>query len=274
MKRIYDWDARFNHRNFTVADLRAAKGQRVLTQTTANNAEEAAAAREAGIDLIMGNAQNTAAVRGGAPDMFFTAAVSLPDHPTETDVLRAAFAAMKDGADSVYTARGPHIVEMLAREEIPVMCHLGLVPRRSTWKGGLRAIGRDAAEAMVLLQDFRDMENAGAFSVEAEVIVAEVMAEISKRTSLLTSSLGSGSGGDIIYLFQNDICGEQPDSPRHASAFGNIHALQEEIRAERRRALAAFDEAAKSGGFPADGNTAFMDPAELAKFREMLEESG
>ena len=40
MKRIYDWDARFNHRNFTVADLRAAKGQRVLTQTTANNAEE------------------------------------------------------------------------------------------------------------------------------------------------------------------------------------------------------------------------------------------
>ena len=28
MKRIYDWDARFNHRNFTVADLRAAKGQR------------------------------------------------------------------------------------------------------------------------------------------------------------------------------------------------------------------------------------------------------
>ena len=45
MKRIYDWDARFNHRNFTVADLRAAKGQRVLTQTTANNAEEAAAAR-------------------------------------------------------------------------------------------------------------------------------------------------------------------------------------------------------------------------------------
>ena len=161
----------------------------------------------------MGNAQNTAAVREGAPDMFFTAAVSLPDHPTETDVLRAAFAAMKDGADSVYTARGPHIVEMLAREEIPVMCHLGLVPRRSTWKGGLRAIGRDAAEAMALLQDFRDMENAGAFSVEAEVIVAEVMAEISKRTSLLTSSLGSGSGGDIIYLFQNDICGEQPDSP-------------------------------------------------------------
>ena len=132
MKRIYDWDAKLSQRNYTAADLRTLKGVRKLVQTTANTTEEAAAARDAGLDLIMGNAQNTRAVRQGAPDMFFTAAVALPDHPTSSDVLRAAFAAMKDGADSVYTARGPHIVEILAREEIPVMCHLGLVPRRST----------------------------------------------------------------------------------------------------------------------------------------------
>ena len=39
---------------------------------------------------------------------------------------------------------GPHIVEILAKEEIPVMCHLGLVPRKSGWKGGLRAVGATA----------------------------------------------------------------------------------------------------------------------------------
>ena len=135
MKRIYDWDAKFQLRNYTVADLLNCKGRKILTQTTANSMEEAAAAKDAELDLIMGNAINTAAVRQGAPDMFFTAAVPLPDYPTETDVLKAAFSAMKNGADSIYTARGPHIVEMLAKEEIPVMCHLGLVPRRSTWKG-------------------------------------------------------------------------------------------------------------------------------------------
>ena len=270
MKRIYDWDAKFQHRNYTAADLLACKGKTVLTQTTANSIEEAAAAREAGLDLIMGNAINTAAVRQGAPDMFFTAAIPLPDYPTETDVLTAAFAAMKDGADSVYTARGPHIVEILAKEEIPVMCHLGLVPRRSTWNGGLRAIGRDADEAMDLLQKFRDMENAGAFSVEAEVIMAEVMTEISKRTSLLTSSLGSGSGGDIIYLFQNDICGEQPEAPRHAQAFGNIYALQEEIKKERRRALKAFHNAAKSGAFPTPQTTPHMQPEAYDAFLDRL----
>ena len=146
MKRIYDWDAKFSLRNFTAADLRALKGIRKLTQTTANSEEEAAAAADAGIDLVMGNAVNAEAVRRGAPHHFYTAAIPMPDHPTEKDVLEAAFLAMKHGADSVYTARGPHIVELLAKEQIPVMCHLGLVPRRSTpSKRAWRKVGSTAA---------------------------------------------------------------------------------------------------------------------------------
>ena len=271
MKRIYDWDATFNLRNYTVADLRALKGVRQLVQVTANSAEESAAATDAGIDLVMGNSPNAAAVRAGAPTLFYTAAISLPDFPTETDVLREAFRAMQAGADSVYTARGPHIVELLAREEIPVMCHLGLVPRKSTWKGGLRAIGGSAEEAMALWQTFRTMEDAGAFSVEAEVICDRVMREISRRTTLITSSLGSGSGGDIIYQFQNDVCGEQPERPRHARAFGNIHRLQEQIRSERRTALAAFREAVMHGDYPARDEVATIADTEFDQFLEALD---
>ncbi|MDJ0824030.1 MAG: 3-methyl-2-oxobutanoate hydroxymethyltransferase [Rhodobacter sp.] len=270
MKRIYDWAARPQTRNYTAADLRALKGRRVLTQTTANSAEEASAAWDAGLDLIMGNCQHAAEVRAGGPQMFYTAALGLPDFPTERDVLTAAFAAMQAGADSVYTARGPHIVELLAREEIPVMCHLGLVPRKSTWKGGLRAIGKTAEEALALWQDFRTMEDAGAFSVEAEVICAPVLAEISRRTTLVTSSLGSGSGGDIVYLFQNDICGEAPDRPRHARAFGNLHALYDRIRSERRAALAAFKAAAEAGTYPAPVERAGIADEELERFRDAL----
>lgn len=198
----------------------------------------------------------------------------MPDFPTEKDVLTAAFKAMKDGADSVYTARGPHIVEMLAREQIPVMCHLGLVPRRSGWHGGLRAIGRTADEAFALWQSFRRMEDAGAFSVEAEVIPAPVMSEISRRTSLVTMSLGSGSGGDVIYLFQNDICGERRDRPRHARAFGDIHTLQEKIRQERRSALSAFKSAVQDGGFPSETETAKIDDAEFSRFLERIDREG
>ena len=270
MKRIYDWDARFQLRNYTAADLRELKGVRKLTQTTANSEEEAAAAADAGIDLVMGNAVHAEAVRKGAPTHFYTAAIPMPDYPTERDVLEAAFLAMKHGADSVYTARPAHIVEMIAREGIPVMCHLGLVPRRSTWNGGLRAIGKMAEEAYELWQAFRRMEDAGAFSCEAEVICDRVMAEISKRTSIVTSSLGSGSGGDIIYLFQNDICGEQADSPRHARAFGNIHALNEQIRAERRNALTKFREAVESQDYPGIAETPVIDDREFEGFLNKL----
>ena len=271
MKRIYDWDAKFSLRNFTAADMRALKGVRKLTQTTANSEEEAAAAADAGIDLVMGNAVNAEAVRRGAPHHFYTAAIPMPDHPTEKDVLEAAFLAMKHGADSVYTARGPHIVELLAKEQIPVMCHLGLVPRRSTWNGGLRAIGKTANEAIALWRSFRRMEDAGAFSVEAEVICDRVMAEISKRTTLITSSLGSGSGADIIYLFQNDICGEQPESPRHARAFGNLYALEQKMQQERRAALSAFNEAVTSGTYPAKQETAQIGDDEFDEFANLIE---
>ncbi len=270
MKRIYDWDAKFSLRNYTASDLRALKGIRKLVQTTANTTEEAAAAKDAGIDLIMGNAHNTPAVRQGAPELFFTAALGLPDFATERDVLTAAFAAMKDGADSTYTARGPHIVELLAREDIPVMCHLGLVPRKSTWRGGLRAVGKTADEAIALWNAFRTMEDAGAFSVEAEVICDRVMAEISSRTSLLTSSLGSGPGADIIYLFQNDICGEQCESPRHARAFGDLNSLYEQIKHQRRVALTAFRESVEEEQFPNPYECATISDAEFESFFERL----
>ena len=132
MKRIYTWDAQFSLRNHTAADIRACKGNTVLTQTTANTREEAAAAADAGIDMLICNATNVEIVRTGAPYHFLTAALTIPDWQTDDDVLRGALTALKQGADSIMTARRLEIVEMLAKEDIPVMGHLGLVPRKST----------------------------------------------------------------------------------------------------------------------------------------------
>ena len=150
------------------------------------------------------------------------------------------------------------------------MCHLGLVPRKSGWRGGLRAVGKTAEEAMELWNAFRRMEDAGAFSVEAEVIADRVLAEISRRTRLITMSLGSGSGGDVIYLFQNDICGEQKERPRHARAFGDLHGLHERIRSERRAALQAFREAVDAGAFPNETETAALAEADFEAFLSAL----
>jgi len=269
-RRVYTWAAKPAVRSLTVADLKEGKGKRKWTQVTANTADEAAAAAAAGLDMIICNSQNVGAVRSGDDTLFLTAAIGLPDYPTHDDILREAFRALSLGADAVLTARSMDVVEMLAAEEIPVMGHLGLVPRKSTWVGGLRAVGRTGDEAFDLFQRFRRLEDAGAVLVEAEVIPGPVMAEITARSGLITVSLGSGTGADVMYLFMEDICGEKETAPRHARAFGNLHRLYAQIREERIAALRDFRAASMEGSFPADSETAGIEPRELEDFLDRL----
>ena len=70
---------------------------------------------------------------------------------------------------------------------MPVQGHAGLVPRRSTWTGGLRAVGKTVEEAIWVYQKIKEFESAGAYAVEVEVIPEELLSAISKRTTLLTS---------------------------------------------------------------------------------------
>ena len=270
MKKIYTWGGKFSDRNITIADIIKSKGKKKLIQTTAINSEESAAAKEAGFDMLLCKSPNIQNVRQGAPDIFLTATIDLALFPTKDDVLREAFDSMKKGADQIYTARGPHIVEILAKEDIPVMCHLGLVPRKSSWKGGLRAIGKTAKEAHDLYLDFKTMESAGAISAECEIILSDVMDEIYKRTNLVISSLGSGTSGDIIYLFQNDICGEHKDIPRHARAFGNLEKLKSELFNQRIKALSKFKKSVSNKTFPNNNEIINMKKDELEQFKKLI----
>ena len=147
MKNIYTWAAKPAKRTLTVGDLKTAKGKRKFTQVTANSIEEAEAAEKAGFDMIISNAKNVIPVREGSKNLFLTAALVLNEFVTAEDVMRGAFKALENGADAVMTPRSMDIVEMLAKEDVPVMGHLGLVPRKSTWIGGLRAVGKTADEA-------------------------------------------------------------------------------------------------------------------------------
>ena len=271
LKRIYTWDAKPAKRNLTVADLRSEKGKKKFTQVTANSEEESHAAGGAGIDMIICNSKNVEKVRSGNDILFLTAALGLPDFTTEEDILRAALKALSQGADAVMTPRSMSVVSMLANEDIPVMGHLGLVPRKCTWVGGLRAFGKTGDEAFELFQRFRRLEEAGAFSVEAEVIPGEVMGEISSRTGLITVSLGSGDKGDVMYLFMEDICGDSENPPRHAKAYANLAGLRQQIYDERIKALKEFKKDILNDNFPSKKETPDIEPDELEIFMTLLD---
>ncbi|QAU43891.1 ketopantoate hydroxymethyltransferase (plasmid) [Bradyrhizobium sp. CCBAU 53351] len=275
MPRIYDWAAREAERTVTVADLRASrKSGKRYTQVTAETAEEAAAAEQAGIEMLVTRARNVEAVRRGSKHLFVTAALGFADAVTQDDILRTALKALSDGADAVITARGMATVSMLAAEDIPVVGHLGLVPRKSTWLGRLRAFGKYAEEALALFQRFRRLEEAGAFAVECEVIPARVMSEIRRRIGLVTVSLGSGPDADVIFLFTEDICGGEGRRPRHARVYGDLQALQERIKQERVKALSAFRADVTANGFPGPQEISDIADDEYAAFVSRLKDSG
>jgi 3-methyl-2-oxobutanoate hydroxymethyltransferase len=265
--RIFSWAAQDSERLTTVAGLRGSKGRHgAFAQVTADTAAEAAAAEAAGIEMIVCRARSVAAVRQGSQRLFVTAALGFAEAVTDDEILRTAFKALTDGADAVITARRLPIVSLLASEDIPVMGHLGFVPRKSTWVGSVRAFGKTADEAVELYHRFRRLEEAGAFAVEAELVPAPLMAEISKRTGLVTVSLGSGPGAEVMFLFTSDICGETDRVPRHARRYGDLVRLHRQIDEERRAALTAFRDDVRNDGFPAAAETADMAETALEEF--------
>lgn len=272
MTRILDYTGNSQERTTTVAELRALRTTgRQLTQTTAGSAEEAAAAEAAGIDMIACLGQAVPDVRQGTSKLFVSAAIDFQGAVTPYDLLRDAFAALEAGADAVITARGLDCVRTLVADDLPVMGHLGFIPKKATLYGGVRSVGKTAAEARALWNDFQALEEAGAFAVECELIPANLMAEIQQRTGLTTVSLGSGPDADVMFLFQNDVCGEGPFKPRHARAYADLNALHAQIQSERVRALGEWRADVASGAFPAADEINETPAAELAAFLDDLD---
>ena len=160
-------------------------------------------------------------------------------------------------------------VERLAREYIPVVGHVGLVPARATWTGGFRAVGKTAAQALALFEECKRYQDAGAFAVEIEVVPAEVAAAIAERLDLLLWSMGAGAGCDAQYLFAEDILGENRGHvPRHAKVYRNFAAEYDRLQAERIAAFREFREDVGSGAFPGAGHLVSMDPDEFGAFMD------
>ena len=255
-KKIVLMTGEYQYRNYTVKDIVDLKGKKILSQTLPFSPKEAEAAQEAGIDLMnsrfdFSNPELSIKIRKAAPNTFMSFVVPLLSAPTKDDALRHSFKAMELGADGIIFQGDIRYIDSLSKAGIPVQGHIGLVPRKSTWTGGLRAVGKNLDEAKKLYQDLKDLENAGAWAVECEVIPSKIMRELSKRTSLITMSIGSGNGGDVQLLFAEDILGDSEGPfPRHSKQYCDLNKERSKIHKMRVKAFSEFIKDVNLGTFP------------------------
>ena len=265
----------------TVKDLFEKKGKVKLTELYVTNALEAYAAEKAGIDIqIVSFKKETLRtgvptnkwfrdahikdIREAAPNTFMI--FGLGQLSSTEKAIDAALIARDNGADAVYCGNSPKYIEALRKEGLPSVSHIGLIPYKSTWTGGFKAVGKDADSAFKVYQDAIAYDNAGAIGLEVECVPDRVAELITKKVNLLTLSMGSGPNCDVEFLFIQDVIGTNTDRvPRHAKVFKATNKSYEKLLDDTVEGLKNFIDDVKTKKFPTSSNIVQIKDEEFEK---------
>jgi len=270
-------------KKLTVYDMLKLKGERQIHEVYVNNVEEAIAAEEAGIDMICtaydmphhgiyGKLEDVKRIREAAPNTHLMSAAPEKSYATADEAVRAAYKLLSIGCDSFYTNNSSNIIKNLRKEKVPVISHVGLIPGHVNWIGGFRAIGKNANEAIGVLEHALELDDAGAIGLEVEVVPPKVAEIITKKVKLLTISMGSGSGCDGQYLFSQDILGyNNGHVPRHSRIYRNFKKKFDELHIERVNAYKEFIKDTEDKNFNDPKITVGIEDKEYESFLKISE---
>jgi len=141
------------------------------------------------------------------------------------------------------------VIERMAQSGIPVMGHLGLQPQSVHTYGGFQVQGRNQDGAEKILRQAKSLEELGVFAVVLECIPATLAHEITRTLRVPTIGIGAGPCCDGQILVLQDLLGMNIDfRPKFVRPFWEgARSISE--------AISSFDEAVKTGAFPAAGES-------------------
>jgi len=190
--------------------------------------------------LVAGAAQR-ALVIGDMPFMSYQA--------SHEDAIRNAGRFLQAGAQAVKLEGGAVVAERVAamtRIGIPVMGHLGMTPQSVHQYGGYKVQGKESDHALVLLNDAKALEAAGAFAVVLEAIPAELAKTITEQLTIPTIGIGAGPHCDGQVLVLYDLLGLFDDFvPKFVKPYAHL-------KADALQALRRYKEEVEQGKFPSD----------------------
>ncbi len=137
------------------------------------------------------------------------------------------------GAGAVKAEGGIEIlpqVNAILAEGIPFCGHIGMLPQTVLLEGGYHLKGKIEEERLKLLADAVALDRAGVFALVLELVAAPVAAEITRRISIPTIGIASGSDCDGQILVSTDLIGISPGRiPRHVKMMLNGAGLIRDI---------------------------------------------
>lgn len=256
----------------TVPEVRSRKGGEKLAMVTAYDYPSARMASEAGVDIILvGDSvanvihgmedtlgvdidimvMHARAVGRAEPDPLVVVDMPwLTFHISREDTLRNAGRLVREGGAEAVKVEGGHkrvpMIEALAGAEIPVMGHLGLTPQSVHAMGGYRVQGRELEAARLLVQEAKELEAAGVFSLVLEGVPDVVAKMVTEQVSVPTIGIGAGAHCDGQVLVWTDLLG---------LGFGHYPKFVRRYEEFARRgvaAMTAYVQDVRSGAFPGE----------------------
>lgn len=188
-------------------------------------------------------------------------------HISIEDSVRNAGRIIREGRANAVKLEGGRerikVIESLIETQIPVMGHLGLTPQSVNITGGFRVQAKTSDSAERLLEDAKQLQNAGVFSIVLECIPEEIAKYITERLDIPTIGIGAGRYCDGQVLVVDDMLGITENiSPRFVKRYGN---MAQDIRLIARE----YNSDVKSGKFPEEAHTFKLDKNELEKIERL-----
>ncbi|CUU03595.1 ketopantoate hydroxymethyltransferase [Candidatus Kryptobacter tengchongensis] len=155
-------------------------------------------------------------------------------------------------AEGVKLEGGSEIIDVvykLTSIGIPVMGHLGLTPQSIHKFGGYDVRGVDEKEAEKILNDAKELESAGAFSIVLEKIPSGLAKKITETISIPTIGIGAGPFCDGQVLVVYDMLGLFEEfKPKFVRRYAEISKII-------RNAFENYISDVKSGKFPSESES-------------------
>ena len=178
---------------------------------------------------------------------------------------------IKAGCNAVKIEGGTEVVPLIRSiitAGIPVMGHIGFTPQTSSLWNNNRLYGKTEKSALKLLEQARELEEAGAFSVVLEMVTDEVATLISDNLSIPTIGIGSGLNCDGQVLVLHDLLGlHQGTQFRFVKRYAHLYETIFD-------AMSLYRKDVKEKKFPQESNSFHMDKNELGKVLRKLEQQG